>query len=270
MTASTWENQPTPPPAGGTSANLFVPVQAHRLTSISCKAIQSFLAERAHSQSAVAAQPGLSLISWADFFGLIFPQSLLVIHVFGTGFNDVSDLTDDMIKEQLKELSSGSNPDSSDEALPDVKRNVRLDVAEPDPHAPSQLCGVLQASRLGFLQHCTEGCYKAHRRRGAVVCAQVLCRRLSSTREEPSQGRLLRILGLLGRASRGLRVFQALRWYHASQKDVRGKKTEHGELLQYPLRELWERRRPANYRRALTRSAPITTSSRTAGRHLTT
>ncbi len=96
--------EPTPPPAGGTSANHFAPVQAPRLTSISRKAIQRFLAERAHYESAVAAQPGLSPISWAASIDPIFLQSLLVIQVFGTGFNDVSDLTDDIIKAKLTEL----------------------------------------------------------------------------------------------------------------------------------------------------------------------
>ncbi len=48
----------TPPPGGGTSANLFAPIQAPRLSSISRKAIQHFLAERAHYESAVSAQPG--------------------------------------------------------------------------------------------------------------------------------------------------------------------------------------------------------------------
>ncbi len=48
----------TPPPAGGSSANLFALIQAPRLSSISRKAIQQFLAERAHYESAVSAQPG--------------------------------------------------------------------------------------------------------------------------------------------------------------------------------------------------------------------
>ncbi len=96
--------EPLSPPAGGTYANIFVPVQAPQLTSISRKAIQHFLAEHAHYKSAVDAQPGLSPISWAAAIDPIFLQSLLVIRVFVTGFNDVSDLTDDIIKTRLTEL----------------------------------------------------------------------------------------------------------------------------------------------------------------------
>ncbi len=124
--------EPTPTPAGGTSANVFAPVQAPRLTSISLEAIQRFLAERAHYEPAVAAQSGLSPISWAGSIDPIFLQSLLVIRVFGTGFIDISKLTDDIINAKLTVRSSGNKPVSFDEALADIKRNVRLDVAGPD------------------------------------------------------------------------------------------------------------------------------------------
>ncbi len=66
----------------------------------------------------MSAQPGLSPISWAGSIDPIFLQWLLVIRVFGTGFNDVSDLTDDIIKAKLTELSSGSKPVSFDELWP--------------------------------------------------------------------------------------------------------------------------------------------------------
>ncbi len=72
----------------------------------------------------------------------IFLQSLLVIRVFGTGFKDVSDVTEDIIMAMLTELSSGSMPVSFDEALFDVKRNPALKSlnprANPHSHAPSQ------------------------------------------------------------------------------------------------------------------------------------
>ncbi len=96
----------------------------------------------------MAAQPGLSPFSWAGFIDPIFLQSLLVIRVFGTGLNDVSDLTDDIIKAKLTERSSGSKPVSFDEAFADVKRNVRLDVAELDAQIRILM---LQAS---YVEHC--------------------------------------------------------------------------------------------------------------------
>ncbi len=138
----------TLPPAGGTFANLFEPGQAQRLTSLSRKAIQRCLAERAHYESAVAAQPGLSPISWAASIDHILLHSVLVIRVFGTGFSDVSNLTDVIIKAKMTELASGSKPVSIDEALADVKRNVRLESAE--PNALLQIL-IFQAS---YLEHC--------------------------------------------------------------------------------------------------------------------
>ena len=139
---------PLPPPSGGTSGNLFAPIQAPRLRSISRKEIQRFLAERAHYESAVAAQPGLIPVSWAGSIDPIFLQSLLVIRIFGEGINDVGDLTDDIIKVKLNELSSGSKPVSADEAMADVKRNVRLDASEPDARIRVLM---LQAS---YVEHC--------------------------------------------------------------------------------------------------------------------
>ncbi len=81
----------------------------------------------------------------------IFLQSLLVICVFGIGCNDVSDLTDDIVKAKPTELSSGSKPVSFDEALADVKRNVRLDPAEPDARIRILM---LQASYVGHCKRC--------------------------------------------------------------------------------------------------------------------
>ncbi len=103
--------EPRPIPAGGTSSNLFEPVQAPRLTSISRKMVPPFLADRAHYESAVAAQPGMSPIPWAGSIGLMFLQSLLVIRVFRGGFNDVTDVTE----AKLTEISSASKSVSFDE-----------------------------------------------------------------------------------------------------------------------------------------------------------
>ncbi len=109
---------PTPPPAGGTSANLFAPVQTPWLTSIPWKAIQRFLAERAHYESSMDAQRCLSPISWAGSIEPIFLQSLLVIRIFGEGFDNVGDLTDDIIKAKLTELASVRKPVRSMELWP--------------------------------------------------------------------------------------------------------------------------------------------------------
>ncbi len=104
----------TPPPDGGTSANLFALI---RLSRISRKAIQHILAERAHYESAVSAQPGLTPISWTGSIDASFLRSLLRARLFGQGYTDVNDLTDDVIKNRL---------------CNEVKRNRRLDVSEPD------------------------------------------------------------------------------------------------------------------------------------------
>ncbi len=45
----------------------------------------------------------------------------------GEGLNNVEGLTEDIIKAKLTELASSTKPVSSDKALADVKRNVRLD-----------------------------------------------------------------------------------------------------------------------------------------------
>ncbi len=137
--------EPTPSPARGTSANLFAPVQAPRLKCISRKEIKRFLAGRSHYKYAAAAQPGPGPISWAGSIEPIFLQSLLFTRDFGEGFNYAVDLTDNVIKAKFTEFPSGSKPD---EALADVKRNVRLDNAEPDARVRIL---ILQAS---YMEHC--------------------------------------------------------------------------------------------------------------------
>ncbi len=57
-------------------------------------AIQHFLAERAHYESTVSAQPGLTPISWAGSIDAIFLRSLLRAHIFGQCYTDINDLTD--------------------------------------------------------------------------------------------------------------------------------------------------------------------------------
>ncbi len=122
--------EPTPLRAMGTSANPFAPVQ--QPDSRARKAIQRFLAERAHYESAVATKLGLRPISFADSIDPIFLQSLLVIRVFGTGFIDFSDLTDDIIKAKLTDFLPEASLFRSTKLWQTFKRNVRLDFAEPD------------------------------------------------------------------------------------------------------------------------------------------
>ncbi len=78
------------------------------------------------------AQPGLTPISWAGSIDAIFLRSLLRARIFVQGYTDVNDLTDDVIKNRLCYFVEGSKPVSFDDALADVKRNVRLDFSEPD------------------------------------------------------------------------------------------------------------------------------------------
>ncbi len=54
--------------------------------------------------------------------------------MFGQGYTDVNDLADDIIKNRLCNLVGGSKPVSFDDTLADVKRNIRLDISEPDAH----------------------------------------------------------------------------------------------------------------------------------------
>ncbi len=100
---------PAPHPTGWFSAEIFAPIQAHGLASISCTAIRRFFAESAHYESSVASKPGLSPIFWAFFIAPIFFQSLLVICLFEEGFKGVFDLADYVTKAKLAELL-GSKP----------------------------------------------------------------------------------------------------------------------------------------------------------------
>ncbi len=68
----------------------------------------------------MAAELGMSSISWAGSIDPIFLQSLLGILVFRTGFNDDSDHSDDIVKATLREFSSASELVSFDEAFADV------------------------------------------------------------------------------------------------------------------------------------------------------
>ncbi len=80
----------------------------------------------------MSAKPGRTSISWAGSIDSTFLRSLLRARIFGQGYTDVNDLTDDIIQNRLCNLVGGSKPVSFDDALADVKRNVRLDISEPD------------------------------------------------------------------------------------------------------------------------------------------
>ncbi len=82
-------------------------------------------------------QPALTPISWAGSIDSIFLRSLLLARIFGQGYTDVNDLTDDVIKNRLCNLVGGRKPGSFDDALADVKRNFRLYVSEPDARLAS-------------------------------------------------------------------------------------------------------------------------------------
>ncbi len=61
---------------------------------------------------------------------------------------DGKDFADDVINAKLIERSSGTKPVSFDGALADVKRNVRLDAAEPD----SRL--LILSFQANIVEHC--------------------------------------------------------------------------------------------------------------------
>ena len=128
-------------------ANLFAPIEAPRLTSITRKEILKFLAERALYESAVGAQPWLKPMSMANCFEPRLLESLIDIQFFGEAVNLISDLTDDIITNKLEELSRGSKPVSAEEFLADIKRNVRLDATEPDAKLRTL---ILQANYVKF------------------------------------------------------------------------------------------------------------------------
>ena len=114
------------------TAQLFAPSQALRLTSISRKAIEDFLADREAYEDAISAQPSLKPVSWRSCFPASFLRSLVRARIFGADVTDVTQLTDEKIKSKLETFAAGTKTVSEEEALADVKRNVRLDASEPD------------------------------------------------------------------------------------------------------------------------------------------
>ncbi|CAN8068627.1 unnamed protein product [Agarophyton chilense] len=114
------------------SVNPLSYVQHPRITKITRKAIQDFLAQRDSYEVAVASQEGLSPVPYANCFNSIFLRSLVRARVFGKDIKEVSQLTDEIIKEKLSALSSKGRAVSYDEVMADVKRSISLDASEPD------------------------------------------------------------------------------------------------------------------------------------------
>ena len=116
----------------GNPSHLFAPVQAPKLTNISRRAIQDFLADREQYETAIKAQPGLSPIPWAGCFDALFLRSLVRARAFGAQYKSVDELNDAVIKAKLESLSSTTKHVSFDEAMADVVRNVKIDASEAD------------------------------------------------------------------------------------------------------------------------------------------
>ncbi|CAN8067564.1 unnamed protein product [Agarophyton chilense] len=80
----------------------------------------------------VASQEGLSPVPNDNCFDAIFLRSLVLARVFGKNIKEVSQLTDEIIKEKLSALSSNGRAVSYDELMADVKRSISIDALEPD------------------------------------------------------------------------------------------------------------------------------------------
>lgn len=114
------------------SAHLFAPPSHPKIKAISRNAIQDFLAERAQYEVSIEAQHGLKPVSWAGCFDALFLRSLLKGRIFGAQNTTIEQLSDNVIKARLESLASATKHVSFDEAMVDVKRNIRLDASEPD------------------------------------------------------------------------------------------------------------------------------------------
>ena len=116
----------------GAPARLFAPIQAPKIIKISRKAIQDFLADREAYEDAIEAQSGMNPVPWRSCFPASYLRSLVRARIFGAAITDVANLTDEIIKEKLLELTGGPRTVSAEEALAEVKRNILLDASEPD------------------------------------------------------------------------------------------------------------------------------------------
>ena len=89
------------------SVNPYTFIQHPRITSIRRKDIQEFFAQRDSHEAAVSSQQGPTPVPYANCFDPIFLRSLVRVQVFGEAITNVSDLTDEIIKQKLTAISSG-------------------------------------------------------------------------------------------------------------------------------------------------------------------
>lgn len=113
-------------------SQMFAPIQAPRIKSISRRAVQEFLEQREAYEDAVNSQPGVKTIPYRSCFAPTFLKSLVRARFFGVNVKTVSECTDDVIKTELDKIAGTYKTVSVEAAFADVKRNVRLDANEPD------------------------------------------------------------------------------------------------------------------------------------------
>lgn len=114
----------------GAMEHIFAPIQGPQIHYISREAVQEFLAERKAYEGAIDAQLGISKVSYRSCFQASYLRSLVCIRVFGQNINEESDLSDEILKAKLQELTGGARKASSEQDLADLKRNVKLDAGE--------------------------------------------------------------------------------------------------------------------------------------------
>lgn len=115
------------------SVHLFAPIQAPRINSISRKTLQDFSSDWEAYEDAISAQPGLKAVSYRSCFTATYLRSLIRARAFVSDIKEVSDLTDGVLRSKIQSLATGPKAVSCEEALSDVKKNVRLDANEPHP-----------------------------------------------------------------------------------------------------------------------------------------
>lgn len=76
-----------------------------RISSISLKAAQDFLATLEAYEDLIAARPEMKAVTYRAWFDATFFKSLVRSHVFSAQFEQVSELTDALIKGNLKEIA---------------------------------------------------------------------------------------------------------------------------------------------------------------------
>ena len=111
---------------------LFAPITAPTIKSISRKSVLEFLAAREAYEDAVSSQPGMKAVSYRSCFNRVFLKSLVRARAFGAEVSSVNELSDEVIKSKLQEISGYVSSISVESALNEVKANVRLDTNEPD------------------------------------------------------------------------------------------------------------------------------------------